>query len=120
VISVKRAASSVSIETFTAARPASRSARACFVSSEAFVVSTTSLAPAAQIFATSSGTPRRTSGSPPVRRMRRVPARASTPTRRAISSSESSSRRSPCSASPPGGMQYTHAMSHRSVTLIRA
>ena len=101
----KRSGSSESIEMFTRESPALASGCASSASPCAFVVSDTSSMPGtAAIAATSETSPRRSNGSPPVRRTRRKPLPAITVTMRTISSWESTSARG-SHVCPSAGMQ---------------
>jgi hypothetical protein len=92
-IARKVSSSSASSETVTRRSPASASAAAFCGRSDAFVVSVRSRPSSASI-AISRSSSRRTSGSPPVMRIFCTPSAAKTRAVRAISSNESSSRRS--------------------------
>ena len=70
----KRSGTSESSDTVMRRSPASRSGRASFSSSVAFVVSARSSTPSDATYATSSVTRGCSSGSPPVMRTRRTPA----------------------------------------------
>ena len=118
-IASNRSGRSVSSDTFTRARPASRSLGSWSSRSSPLVERATSSMPGMPAMAaTRRCRSRRTSGSPPVSRIERTPAVAAAATIAAISSYERISSR--CSqGSPVSGMQYTQRRLHLSVTETR-
>ncbi|MNJ64021.1 hypothetical protein D3C77_599560 [compost metagenome] len=111
----KRSASRLSRLMFRRFTPASASGRAIFTSCEPLVVITSSRRPgSAAILPHSSTMPLRTSGSPPVRRILRVPLATNSAAIRWISSRVSTCWRGRNVIS--SAMQYTQRKSQRSVT----
>ena len=99
--------------------PAATSGSAYRSSRTPFVVSDRSRTPGtAASIPTSTGTSRRTSGSPPVSRTSSTPIAARIPTSRVISSKESTWSR-PSHSRPSAGMQYVQRKLHLSVTDTR-